>query len=532
MKDIVNSITGSNMQEIITWLEEVLKEQKVKSEQFLFTELLVEEIFEQLKSKDGNRDDFSARIKIRKHFGDLSIEMSASGKNTLSLSIFDELSIEDEDYASLAILNAYKKQLRFYRKKNENIVVIKLVESEMKRTEKTISGLIIGFILGCLINQFAADQPAVIWIEDNILNSIQTMFLSALLLVAVPQIFFSILSGISNISSTASLGRIGGKLVVFSLLKLGFYVALGLLAGHLVGGISQIPLMMIKDESTVTNNNILRDIVVGIIPDNIILPFFTNNILQLLFVACLSGVVLSKAGGWATWAKDGIDFFNHFLSELMDMIMPFVPLAVMVSTTKLMMHTGISSILTYGKIIFASAMGLPFSILLSGLVVGVVCKLSPLVYIKKVLKFIPLPFTLSNSTACMPAVMSFCHDELGMDKKFTEFSIPLGMQLNMDGTGFYVAIVSMVLAHTFGVPVDMNFCISFFLVQFLMALTGMGLIAMPSVYLSFGIPNIAVAMVMGIESILDMFGTAQSVAGNILSSFFVFSREKSVDKNI
>ncbi len=529
MAEFVNTITESNLPEIMTWLETVLRENKVNPKEFGFAELLVEEIFEQLKSKNRKPDSFTAQVKVRKRFGEISIEMNAEGERSLSLEVFGELSIEDEEYVNLDILNAYKKQLRLYRKKNKNIVIIKLHESETMRTKRTLIGVVNGIMIGLLMNQLL-NSSQISWIENNILDSVQTMFLNVLILVAAPQIFFSILSGIMNISSTASFGRIGVKLLTFSLPKLGFYIILGLLIGNQIGGIASVPNLTAAEDVIVSSDYLLRDMIVGIIPENIIMPFGTNNILQMLFVACASGVVLSKAGSWAEGAKNGIEFFNHFLSELMDMIMPFIPLTVTVSMARLMIHTGISAILNYGKIIVASAIGLPLCILLSGFIVGIFFKLSPVIYIKKLVKFIPLPFSLSNSTACMPSVMSFCHKELGMDEKMVEFSIPLGMQLNMDGTGYYVAIVSMVLAHTFGISFDLNFYISFFLAQFLIGLTGMGLIAMPSIYLSFGIPEIAVAMVIGIEPILDMFGTAQSVAGNILSSFFVCHKEKSIDR--
>ena len=119
-----------------------------------------------------------------------------------------------------------------------------------------------------------------------------------------------------------------------------------------------------------------------------------------------------------------------------------------------------------------------------------------------------------------------------MEEKFTKFVIPAGMQINMDGTAYYVAILSMMLAHTFGVTIDLEFCVMFFLAQFLIALTGIGIIAMPSIYAAFGIPGVAVAMVIGIEPILDMFGTAQSVAGNITSSFIACRKEKLVNEGV
>lgn len=106
------------------------------------------------------------------------------------------------------------------------------------------------------------------------------------------------------------------------------------------------------------------------------------------------------------------------------------------------------------------------------------------------------------------------------------------MQFNMDGTAYYVAVVSMMLAKTFEINMDADFLLSFFLIEFFMALTGIGLIIMPPMLSGLGIPPTAVAHFIGIEPILDMFGTAQSVIGNITSAFIITHLENKVDDKI
>ena len=106
------------------------------------------------------------------------------------------------------------------------------------------------------------------------------------------------------------------------------------------------------------------------------------------------------------------------------------------------------------------------------------------------MSFLPLPFVLSDSIASIPGTMNFCQKSLGIDIKFAKISIPIGMQLNMDGTAFYVSLVSMMLAKNAGIQIGPVFYISFFIALFLISLTGLGIIAMPSIYLAFGIPRI------------------------------------------
>ena len=107
-----------------------------------------------------------------------------------------------------------------------------------------------------------------------------------------------------------------------------------------------------------------------------------------------------------------------------------------------------------------------------------------------------------------------------------------GSQLNMDGTAYYVAIVSIMLAKGAGLDINFEFIASFFFALFLISLTGLGIIAMPSIYAAFGIPQFAVALMIGIEPILDMFGTVQNVTGNITTSFLVARKANAVEKGI
>lgn len=177
--------------------------------------------------------------------------------------------------------------------------------------------------------------------------------------------------------------------------------------------------IFIRLESVSAEPEDIRNIIFNIIPEDVITPFNTNNILQLIFLSCFFGVMLNRAGEYAAWAKDGV-----------------------------------------------------------------------------------------------------------------KFKIPVGMQFNMDGTAYYVAVVSMMLAKTFGINMDADFLLSFFLIEFFMALTGIGLIIMPPMLSGLGIPPTAVAHFIGIKPILDMFGTAQSVVGNITSAFIITHLENKVDDKI
>lgn len=297
-------------------------------------------------------------------------------------------------------------------------------------------------------------------------------------------------------------------------------------------------LPILKDNSSLDENTSvsIRNLIVNIIPGDLVTPFNRNNILQLIFLACFFGVMLNRAGEYAAWAKDGVKFLSRFTIDVIDVLNLVIPLLIGISMAKLMINVGINvginGLISYFGLILTSALGLPISFLISALLIALINKILPIIFVKKAIKFSIIPFSLSSSNACLPATLNFCTEKLGIEEKLTKFTIPVGMQFNMDGTAYYVAVISMILARTFEIEMDAEFLLTFFLIEFFMAITGIGLIIMPPMLSGLGIPATAVTHFIGIEPILDMFGTAQSVIGNITSSFIITRLEKKVEDKI
>ena len=320
-------MSKDNFSETFAWLKEKLIELQVEQREIFTTQLLLEENFIQMEKLSEQQQNFSAQVYIQKSFGRISVKLTAIGKIYYPSVKIEDMKEDDEDYARTLIIQAHRKRLRYSHINGENIVTIRVHKSNITGTQKTILGLVLGIILGVLFKEFLPEAE-LNWIEINILNAIQTMFLNALIMVTAPMIFFSVLAQFSNMSDTAYIGRIGGKLLIFSLPKLAFYVALG------------------------------------------------------LFAACFFGMIMSRAGQWAAWGRDCATFFSRFFTDVIGVIVPFIPLVVMVSMMKLMLHTGFSALIPYTKLIIATAAGSILSILISSAFVSIIGKISPVPFIK------------------------------------------------------------------------------------------------------------------------------------------------------
>ena len=531
MDNSTATISRENYSEKIKLLDQKLNEYKLSKNEIMMAELLFEETFLRFEKAAAGNENFSVNITINKIADNINIILAAKGNEFNPLKNLSEISFEDDEYCNAKILKVCINRLKYSRKTGENIIVIKVREISNKTVRKTLAGLISGLILGFLLKTFMSPDVNT-WLINNIVDNLQRMFINALMMVVAPMIFFTVIDGIVGISDASYIERAGKRLVIFSLLKLSFYVALGLLAGFIIGKLPEISSVLDEKIAYESSKLSIREIITGIIPSNTLSPFNENNILQLLFLACFFGIMLNRSSEYTAWAKNGIKFMSRFTIDAIGVLSSVIPFLVTLSVAELIIETGFQAMLPYIKIILVSACCLVISFVVSSVLVAVIGKILPGAFFKKIVKFSIVPFSLSSSNACLPSVLSFCSQKLGMDEQITKFSIPVGMQLNMDGTAFYVSVISMMLVRTFEININADFLVSLFFLEFFMALTGIGLIIMPPVLSTLGIPEAAVAHFIGIEPLLDMFGTAQSVIGNITSSFILNRLENKVDEKI
>ena len=531
-----HTISREGYSEAMDWLEETLTEMKVPQKELLRAELLVEENFLRLAPTSGNKDGFTAKITVRKRMGDVILQISAKGEAFNPIVALDETTDDEEAMINLAILKAYRNKMSYDRRQGENVVSILVYESGSKVAIYTLCGFFLGVFLGLTLKT-ALDAKMLLWIEHNLFTPVETIFMHALLMMIAPMIFFSVLSGITGMSDATDIGRMGGRLMAVSVAKLAVVLAASMALGLWLGAMPELTAMMKTGADTGAAALSIRDVIVDIVPGNMIGPFSTNNLLQVLFLACFFGILLVKAGEQAAWLKDIILFFNRFIMSAMGAILPVMPLVVAASMAKMMMKTDLSVLLVYGKIIAAVFLEFLLVLMASAVFVIVIGRISPIPFLKKIIFFSVLPFMLRSSNACMPETLKFCAKKLGVDEKLSMFSIPVGLQFNMTGCGAYIVMLALLLRLTFGLPVDTEFLLSFFFTVLLLTFTfpsvaGGTILVMASVFGMAGFPAAAVTLFIGIDPIVDCLRTANNVVGNVASSFLLARMEGKVDETI
>lgn len=530
------TITAPEYGKVVDWLEEILAGMKVTRREIFVAELLLEENFYCLAEASGDASSFSARLDVRKRFGDVDLRLSAHGEPFNPLEELNEATEDTAELYSLAILKAHRDKISHSWKKGENVISMRIHRSDSKTAVHTLIALVLGVVLGVAMKA-GLGAETIRWVGDNLFLPVETIFMNALLMVAAPLIFFSVTAGITGMSDTADIGRMGGKLLMISLAKLAIMLVLAVFLGIRMGAMPELLAMDTVNASSGGATVSVRDVIMSIVPKNIIAPFEGNNLLQVLFLALFFGMLLAKAAERAAWVRDFVSFCNRFFTDAMGTILPLMPVVVAVSMAKLMMNTELTVLLLYGRIIGGAFVELLLVLTVCAVFVMVVGRLSPAPFLRKFLTFSILPFSLRSSNGCLPDTLNFCSKKLGMEKKVAMFSVPVGIQFNMMGSGSYVVMLAILLRLTVGLTVDAEFLLSFFFAVLLLAFTfpsvpGATILVMASVFGMAGVPASAVTLFIGIDPLIDGFRTVANVAGNTVSSLLLARTEGKVDEEV
>ncbi|MBR1553339.1 MAG: dicarboxylate/amino acid:cation symporter, partial [Schwartzia sp.] len=428
------------------------------------------------------------------------------------------------------ILKAYHSQLGYSRKSGENIVSIKVHETSAREVWLILAAIVAGISCGLLM-KVSLNEAAVHFIDHVICDSVEIMFMNALSMMVTPLIFFAVLSGITSMTDTAIVGRLGGQLVGFSVAKLLATTVAAIAAGSVLfsDGMPEL-LPMIPAESAAEKFS-LQDMIVGVIPSSLVVPFLKGNVLQVLFLACFFGVMINRAGDRAAAAKEAIEFMNRLCMEVLEVIMRFSPFAVFASMARLILSAGLDVLFSLGMVVLGNAFGTVLVFLVCAVFVAAFGGVSPVAFLKKMVPFAPVSFAMHSSSVGLPQTISFCVEKFGVSKKLALFTLPVGLQLNMNHTGVFVTLVAVLMARTYGIALDMNTLLSLLLSSFIISFTlpaapGAGLIGLSTVFSAIGVPGGAVLLFLCIDPIVSLIDTVGNVASNVASTLIVSAKDK------
>mgnify|MGYP001268063453 FL=1 len=405
-------------------------------------------------------------------------------------------------------------------------------------TKNVLIGMALGVIIASFFYYFQNSIPQSIFgtVEKYVFQLGGQIFKNLLMLVVVPLVFFSLVSGISSLSNMVKLGSIASKTIGLYLFTTGLAITTALLFGWIFnlsgyeGDVSSF--------TPVAGEASLYDTVLRIFPNNMFGAFIENNMLGIVFISIIFGIALNLTDELTNGLSKTFERFNTVFLKIVLLIMSFAPVGVFCLMGSYVITKGLNIfgdlaqyvILLMGVLLFH--LFFTYSILLK-----LFANLNPLIFFNKMKNVALFAFSTSSSAATIPVTLKTVTDDLGVKKDVSSFVIPVGATINMDGTAIMQGLATMFIASTVGVDLSL---VQYGQIVLLAIITSIGTAAVPSagtvtlalILGSVGLPLDAIGLILAVDRILDMIRTSVNVCGDAAVSCIVAKSENELEEKI
>ena len=405
---------------------------------------------------------------------------------------------------------------------------------------KIFIALISGALLGVLIHYFMPNG----YFRDTVLVGgifyvVGQGFIRLMQMLVVPLVFCSLVCGSMSIGDTKTLGKVGIKTVIFYLFTTAMAICIALGVASLINPGIGISLESVKAaDVTVAEPTSFADTLLNIIPKNPIGSMANGDMLPIIVFALFVGILLAKMGSKASTVSNFFSQFNDLMMEMTMAVMTIAPIGVFCLIAKTFSEIGFSAFLPMLKYMGAVILALAIQCFGSyQALLFVFTRLNPIRFIKKFASVMMFAFTTATSNATIPMSIDTLNKKMGVSKKISSFTIPLGATVNMDGTSIMQGVAVIFIAQAYGIaltPSDMLTVIATATIASIgtAGVPSVGLVTLSMVLTSVGLPTEGIALIMGIDRILDMMRTAVNITGDAICTTIVAHQNKMLDRSV
>lgn len=390
--------------------------------------------------------------------------------------------------------------------------------------------LALGAAIGIALNQTGHADIALA------IKPIGTMFVNAIKMLIVPLIFVSLVVGMTSMQDLGKMGRVGLKTVLLYLGTTAVAIAIGLALGAIIQPGAAIDMSAAAEAAAVEEAPSVIQIIVDLIPTNPLAAAVDGNVLQIIVFALLFGIAINLAGEKGRLVRDFFDSLSEVIYKLTAIVIAFAPYGVFALMVWVAGTYGLDMLLPLGKVIFAVYLGCVIhAIVVYGGMIKLMARLNPVRFFQGVFEPQMVAFTSTSSSGTLPVSMTAVEQNLGVSRGISSFVLPLGATINMDGTALYQGVCALFVAQAFGVDLSGGDYVTIILTATLASIgtagvPGAGVIMLSLVLASVGLPLEGVAVIAGIDRILDMARTALNVTGDCAVAVVVAKSEGELDQ--
>ena len=383
---------------------------------------------------------------------------------------------------------------------------------------KIAMGFLVGIILGFA---FGPHIPGNVVLRDFVVpffDAIGRIFLALLKMLIVPLVFSSLVCGAAAMGDVKKMGRVGAKVMSLYIGTTFIAVAIGMGIAHLIQPGVGMNIEGATDITAVAAQP-LSEVLLGIFPANPLYALVTGNMLQIIVFALFFGVAAALAGEKGKRSVGAFQSIAEVMFSMTRIVMYFAPLGVCALIFSTASRHGADILLPFGKVIFAVYLACILHSLIVFCPIVLLSGHSPIWFFKGIRESMLTAFVTRSSAATLPVTFANCREKLGISEELTSFALPLGVTFNMDGTAIYQGVCALFVAQAFNVEMSFTAQLMVVLTATLAAIgtagvPGSGFIMLSMVLTSVGLPIEGVALLAGIDAILDAARNTLNVTGD------------------
>lgn len=410
---------------------------------------------------------------------------------------------------------------------------------KMGLTTKIFVALFLGAITGIILYYIPEGYVRDTILIEGVFYVIGQGFLRLMQMLVVPLVFCSLICGSSAMGDTKTMGKVGVKTLVFYLCTTAIAVIVAISVGLLFKpGLGLDTTSIQSQEVTIAESTNFTDTLLNIIPKNPIQGLAEGNMLQIILFALIIGIILAKMGEKTETVSNFFAQFNDIMMEMTSMVMSIAPIGVYCLISRTFSGIGFDGFKPMAKYMLCvlGALAIHCFVVYSGMLLAFT-RLNPYKFIHKYLPVMSFAFSTATSNATIPMAIETLDEKIGVSKKISSFTIPLGATINMDGTAIMQGVAVCFAAQAFGIaltPADYATVVATATLASIgtAGVPGVGLVTLSMVFASVGLPVEGIAIIMGIDRILDMARTAVNITGDAMCTTIVASQEDALNRDV
>jgi Na+/H+-dicarboxylate symporter len=404
-----------------------------------------------------------------------------------------------------------------------------------------LAGLVLGIVFNILLGLESAPESLKSFISNilvmGLFDTIGQIFLASLSLLVVPLVFVSLVLGTASLGSNSRMGVMAGKTIALYMLTTGIAISLALVAASIIKpGVGM-------DLTTATSfmgsdAPSLKQVIINMFPKNPVTAMAEGNMLQIIVFSLLMGLALAQVGERGKNAFAMFESMDAVVMRMVLILMTLAPYGIFALLTKLFTQLGYSAIADLGKYVFTLVfvLVLHLTLVYCGFI-KFVCGLSPVKFLLNVRPAMLFAFSTASSSATLPVTIRTVENRMGVDNSVASFVLPLGATINMDGTAIMQGVATAFIAQAYGIDLSFTDYLMVILTATLASVgtagvPGVGLIMLSMVLTQVGLPVEGVALIIGVDRLLDMLRTSVNVAGDSMVATLIGKSEGLFDREI